>query len=91
LVEIGAIVVQPIIAIRLTHAQAKELLEVGVEPCTISDTFPRTVPGADVEFKCVLVVDNEAFLVFDRTLVVAPPPPHEIVLYKSPLCPIVQC
>ncbi len=89
LIEIGATEIQPIIAIRLTRAQAKELLEAGVELCKISDTIPQTKPGVDVKFKCVLVVENEAFLVFDVTLVVAPPQPHEIVLFAAHLCPII--
>ncbi len=90
LLEIDAIVYQPIIAVYLTNNQAKELLNSGVEFCIKSDTIPETRPGIDVMYKCVLNIDKKVFLVYDIAYITEPPQIHEIILFQTQLCPVIQ-
>jgi hypothetical protein len=70
LVEVEAIApgveVDPIFIVRLTVPQANALIAAGVAVCEITDTPPTPMPGFEVEFKGVFVIDNTvAFQVFD--------------------------
>ncbi len=78
--------IQEVLVIRITPAQAAELIR-SVGRCQIvgPDEIPTPAPGREVTLICAFVFGENAFLVFDvetnRT--------DDLVLVRVPLCPIV--
>lgn len=89
--EINALetAIRSIIAIRLADDQARNLLNTGIERCDISDSIPTQRQGFAADFKGVLAVENQAFLVFD-TFATTSNYKHHILLVSAPICPIVD-
>lgn len=63
-VEAGDVEIEEFVFIRISRQEARTLLEEGVERCTISRCIPRE-DDVEVEFICVLIVEGNAFAVFD--------------------------
>jgi len=76
--------IEQIVVFRLTSAEAKALQEAGFKTCEIVCDLPKPCPGQGIEFKCVIVIDNQALLVFEIENNT-----EELVLVRSALCPII--
>lgn len=63
--NIPGIDIGPIIFIRITEDQADKLVKSGVKPCKITNKIPEPQSGMNLEFKCTLIVEEQAFQVFD--------------------------
>jgi hypothetical protein len=63
-VEAGNVEIEEFVFIRISRREAMTLLDAGVERCEITTRFPRP-DDVEVEFICILIVDGEAFAVFD--------------------------
>lgn len=63
-VEVGNVEIEEFVFIRISRQEAMRLLNSGVERCEISNRIPRS-DDVEVEFICVLIVNGEAFAVFD--------------------------
>jgi len=63
-VEAGNVEIEEFVFIRISRREAMTLLNSGVQRCEISNRIPRP-DGLEVEFICILIVDGEAFEVFD--------------------------
>ncbi len=102
LAEIEAVVpgveIDPDIFIEINQAQFNALKNAGEPECTIQDTIPVAEPGFNVEFKCVLFVNDQVFLVFDvenatDEAVLARTTPLEAlrrIFGGASFCPIIQ-
>ncbi|OPX90214.1 MAG: hypothetical protein A4E53_01100 [Pelotomaculum sp. PtaB.Bin104] len=78
-IDVPCVDIEQVVVFRLCPAEAQALLDAGVATCTIVNEIPE---GA--EFRCVLVVDNQAFLVFEVENAT-----EELVLVRADLCPII--
>lgn len=76
--------IEEVIVIRLTREEARALIRAGITVCRIVEEIPAPGPGQEVEFKCVLVVNNEVFLVFEIENGT-----EKLVLVRSEICPII--
>ena len=63
-VEAGNVAFEEFVFIRISRQEAMTLLNAGVKPCEIKTRVPRS-NDVEVEFICILIVDGEAFAVFD--------------------------
>jgi hypothetical protein len=63
-VEAGNVAFEEFVFIRISRQEARTLLDAGVHRCEITTSVPRS-DGVEVEFICILIVDGEAFAVFD--------------------------
>ncbi|WP_027622908.1 hypothetical protein [Clostridium lundense] len=85
-VEVTGEEIEEVLVIRITPAQAAELIR-SVGRCEIvgPDEIPTPAPGREVNLICAFVFGQNVFLVFNvetnRT--------DELVLVRVPLCPIV--
>jgi hypothetical protein len=76
--------IEQIIVFSLTAAEAQALINAGVPVCETACEIPQPCPGEEIKFRCVLVIDNHAFLVFEienRT--------ERLVLVRAELCPVI--
>ncbi len=85
-VEVPGEDIEEVLIIRITPAQAAELIR-SVGRCEIvgPDEIPTPAPGREVNLICAFLFGRNVFLVFDvetRTT-------DELVLVRVPLCPIV--
>ncbi|WP_242844712.1 spore coat protein [Clostridium botulinum] len=85
-VEVLGETIQEVLIIRITPAQAAELIRsVGLCEIVGPNEIPTPAPGREITLICSFVFGQNVFLVFDvetRTT-------DELVLVKVPLCPIV--
>ncbi len=63
-VEAGNVAFEEFVFIRISRQEAMTLLNAGVKRCEITTRVPRS-NDVEVEFICILIVDGEAFAVFD--------------------------
>lgn len=84
LVEFETSTMEQVVIFRITSAQASSLLNRGIPLCEIVEEIPQPTPTTDVEFVCVFIVGNQAFLVFD----VETEDTDELVLVRADICPI---
>ncbi|MBY6953233.1 hypothetical protein [Clostridium botulinum] len=85
-VEVTGEDIQQVLIIRITPAQAAELIrEVGRCRIVGPDQIPTPAPGREVTLICSFVFGENVFLVFD----VETNTTDELVLVRVPLCPIV--
>ena len=63
-VEAGNVAFEEFVFIRISRQEARTLLNAGVQRCEITTRVPRS-DDVEVEFICILIVDGEAFAVFD--------------------------
>ncbi|MEH6907809.1 hypothetical protein [Neobacillus drentensis] len=63
-VEAGNVAFEEFVFIRVSRQEARTLLDAGVHRCEITTRVPRS-DDVEVEFICILIVDGEAFAVFD--------------------------
>jgi hypothetical protein len=63
-VEAGNVAFEEFVFIRISRQEARTLLDAGVQRCEITTRVPRS-DDVEVEFICILIVDGEAFAVFD--------------------------
>ncbi|MBT2698833.1 hypothetical protein J7E79_15650 [Bacillus sp. ISL-40] len=63
-VEAGNVAFEEFVFIRISRQEARTLLDAGVNRCEITTRVPRS-DDVEVEFICILIVDGEAFAVFD--------------------------
>ncbi|SMQ81232.1 hypothetical protein SAMN05444673_4202 [Bacillus sp. OV166] len=63
-VEAGNVAFEEFVFIRISRQEARTLLDAGVHRCEIRTRVPRS-DDVEVEFICILIVDGEAFAVFD--------------------------
>jgi hypothetical protein len=66
-IEIAApgVDIGPVIIISLTDEQFRALSAGGIPVCKKVKKAPKPSPGVNVEFKCVFIDDEKAFLIFD--------------------------
>ena len=76
--------IEEVVVFRLTPEEAQALIAAGIRVCRIVNEIPVPGPGQEVEFKCVLIVDNQAFLVFEIENNT-----EELVLVRAEICPII--
>lgn len=57
--------INPTLFIRLTDEQAMILMNSGVSSCQITNVPPTSIPGLDVQFRCVVALNGRVFEVFD--------------------------
>lgn len=81
--------IRPIIAIRLNDDQARKLLDAGVEHCDITDSVPNSRAGVTADFKGILSIENQSYLVFDAVMGLLDQK-HHIVLVNAPICPVLD-
>ncbi|MBU5440338.1 hypothetical protein KQI42_20285 [Tissierella sp. MSJ-40] len=74
-------VIEEVIIIEITAAQAAALIAAGVMRCQIVDTIPT---GREVELICAFVVGTNVFLVFNVENMT-----DRLVLVRVPLCTII--
>ncbi|KEJ02033.1 spore coat protein [Clostridium botulinum] len=85
-VEVTGENIQQVLIIRITPAQAAELIRsVGLCRIVGPNEIPTPAPGREVTLICSFVFGQNVFLVFD----VETNTTDELVLVKVPLCPIV--
>jgi hypothetical protein len=63
-VEAGNVEFEQYVVIRISRQEAQALLTAGVMRCEVTNRVPM-MDNVDVEFVCVLIVDGEAFALFD--------------------------
>ncbi|MFP5115328.1 hypothetical protein ACSU64_23540 [Bacillaceae bacterium C204] len=63
-VEAGNVAFEEFVFIRISRQEARALLDAGVQRCEVVTRVPRS-DDVEVEFICILIVDGEAFAVFD--------------------------
>jgi hypothetical protein len=63
-VEAGNVAFEEFVFIHISRQEAMTLLAAGVHRCEITTRIPRS-DDVEVEFICILIVDGEAFAVFD--------------------------
>ena len=63
-VEAGNVEIEEFVFIRISRQEARALLDAGVQRCEVVTRVPRS-DDVEVEFICILIVDGEAFAVFD--------------------------
>lgn len=63
-VEAGNVEIEEFVFIRISRQEARALLDAGVQRCEVVTRVPRS-DDIEVEFICILIVDGEAFAVFD--------------------------
>lgn len=85
LVEIEFPTTERVIIFRISEAEARALLNRGVERCRIVNEIPQSTQGVEVTFICVFIVGREAFLVFD----VETRETDRLVLVRADICPIL--
>jgi hypothetical protein len=76
--------IQEVLAFRLTPEEAQALIAADIQICRIVNEIPEPGPEQEVEFKCVLIVGSQAFLVFEIENST-----EELVLVRSEICPII--
>lgn len=81
--------IRPLVTIRLHDDQARKLLEAGIEHCDITDSVPDSSSGFTADFKGILTIENQTFLVFDTTIGLSDPK-HHILLVNAPPCPVID-
>ncbi len=85
LVEIQIGNLEEVFVIRISAAQAAQLINAGVKLCQIATTIPTPTPGTEVTLVCAFVEGQNAFLVFNvRTTTTS-----ELVLVRTPLCTVI--
>lgn len=60
-IEVEILDIEEFVFIRISEREFRTLIRAGVQRCTISNRIPTN----NAEFKCVLIIDGEAFAVFD--------------------------
>jgi hypothetical protein len=60
-IEVESLNIEEFVFIRISEGEFRALIRAGVQRCTISNRIPTN----NVEFICVLIVDGQAFAVFD--------------------------
>lgn len=88
-IKIPGIEIGPIVAIRLKDDQAKGLISSGIEKCITLDDVPQSTQGFVVNFKSILSIDGESFLVFD-SFKTSQDIKHQIILVSAKSCPIID-
>lgn len=88
-VNLTGAAIRPVVAIRLNDDQARKLLEAGIQHCNITDSVPNSSPGLTADFKGILPIESQSFLVFDTTMGLSDQK-HHIVLVNAPLCPVID-
>lgn len=83
-VEVPGDDIEQVVIFNITEDQAEDLMEAGVEECTIVDHITKPSPGTKIDLLCVFVVGNFAFLVFD-----VENSTDEFLLVRVPLCLVV--
>jgi hypothetical protein len=63
-VEAGNVAFEEFVFIRISRQEARALLDAGVKRCEITTRVPLS-DDLEVEFICILIVDGQAFAVFD--------------------------
>lgn len=63
-VNAGNVEIEEFVFIELSKREAKAVFRAGVEICDIRKRIPKS-DDLEVEFICVLIVDDKAFAVFD--------------------------
>lgn len=85
-IEAKGVDIERVVVFRLTPGEAAELIEAGIGLCEIADAAPQACTGVDSTFQCVLVIDDQAFLVFvvrkNNTVI--------LLLVSVDLCPIID-
>jgi hypothetical protein len=79
---------ETVLVIRISAAQARDLVRGGVRQCPVFDNRPTQVQGVAIDLECVFVVGNNAFLVFETERPIERQ--ERIFVVRAPLCPIIR-